>query len=149
MTGINLETVNALEAGKAYIYKATASTLTATYSGSYADAVDANGMLGNLSSGSITAPVGSYVVSGNQIHEVDGTGVNVGQYKAYITLTGIPVAGAGARADLFLGFDDEATGIETVKDVVVDNAVFNLQGQRVMKAQKGLYIVNGKKMLMK
>lgn len=149
MTGINLETVDELKAGKAYIYKATASTLTATYSGSYAEATEANGMLGNLSSGSITAPKGSFVVYDNQIHEVDGDGVNVGQYKAYITLTGISEAGDGARADLFLGFDDETTGIETVKEGTVDNAVFNLQGQRVMNAQKGLYIVNGKKMLMK
>jgi len=42
------------------------------------------------------------------------------------------------------------TGINAIGNVQsTNNAVFNLAGQRVQKAQKGLYIVNGKKMLVK
>ena len=41
------------------------------------------------------------------------------------------------------------TAIQTVKATATDNAIYNLQGQRVVKAQKGLYIVNGKKILVK
>ena len=149
LKGINLESVNALEAGKAYIFKATGSTLTATYTGSYADATEANGMLGNLSATAVTVPSGNYVVGSNQLHEVDGDGVTVGQYKAYITLKDITEAVAGARGSVFMAFDDEATGIEGVQAENAQGAIYNLQGQRVMDSHKGLVIINGKKMLNK
>lgn len=46
-----------------------------------------------------------------------------------------------------------ATGVKTVQTVVDSNAaigkVYDLQGRRVAKAQKGLYIVNGKKVIVK
>ncbi|MCH5306663.1 MAG: hypothetical protein J1E37_01180, partial [Prevotella sp.] len=46
----------------------------------------------------------------------------------------------------------EPTGIETIQQEVdnLENAViYNLQGVRVEKAQKGLYIVNGRKVVIK
>jgi len=68
----------------------------------------------------------------------------VGANTAYL-----PADVAGART--FIGFGaDEATGIEGVAAEKADNGeIYNLQGQRVMKAQKGLYIINGKKVLVK
>ena len=54
---------------------------------------------------------------------------------------------SGARG--FLPFDD-ATSIDDVKaETTADNICYDLQGRRVTKAQKGLYIVNGKKVLVK
>lgn len=150
LTGINLESVETLEAGKAYIFKATGSTLTATYSGSYTEATEANGMLGNLSSSAISVPENYYVVSGNQIHKVvaGGDGVTIGQYRAYITLKDIEAA--SSRGAFFMGFDDETTGIGNVQtERNSDETIYNLQGQRMSKAGKGLFIVGGKKMLMK
>lgn len=41
------------------------------------------------------------------------------------------------------------TGISTVKTAVENGAAFNLNGQKVMKTQKGLYIINGKKVVIK
>lgn len=149
LTAINLESVESLEAGKAYIFKATDSNnskLTATnLDANYAAAIDAFGMMGNLSSDDIPVPRGNYVVSGNQIHLVDGF-VTCGQYRAYITLNNIGVA--TARSANFIGFE-EPTGIESVQTNNQTAAMFNLQGQRVTDAQKGLVIVNGKKMLRK
>jgi hypothetical protein len=58
---------------------------------------------------------------------------------------------AASSAREFIGFDG-ATGIETVKTAKAEKAeegIFNLQGQRLMKAQKGLNIINGKKVLVK
>lgn len=40
-------------------------------------------------------------------------------------------------------------GINAVSTAAQNNVIFNMAGQRVMKAQKGLYIVNGKKVLVK
>jgi len=40
-------------------------------------------------------------------------------------------------------------GIESVKSVKVDGTIYNLNGQKMQKAQKGLYIINGKKVVIK
>ena len=54
-----------------------------------------------------------------------------------------------SAAPAFLGFDGEATGIEAVKAAKNDGEFFNLAGQRVANPTKGLYIVNGKKYIVK
>ena len=55
-----------------------------------------------------------------------------------------------ARA-LSIVFEGETTGISTVKTTVdtKDAAVYDLQGHRVMQPAKGLFIVNGKKVVIK
>jgi len=69
-------------------------------------------------------------------------GVTIPSGKAYLV---IPVG-----AHDFIGFDDETTGIESVKQQAkADNQYFNLAGQRVAQPTKGLYIVNGKKVILK
>lgn len=40
-----------------------------------------------------------------------------------------------------------ATAVESVKAAQADGRIFNLAGQRVNKAQKGIYVVNGKKIV--
>ena len=45
--------------------------------------------------------------------------------------------------------DDEATGITNAKTFNGDEEVYTLSGQRVSKAGKGVYIVNGKKVIKK
>lgn len=66
-------------------------------------------------------------------------------FKAYLSADKLP-AGVRGLAFTFEGAD----GINTIEENTVDNgAIFNLSGQRVQKAQKGLYIVNGKKFIIK
>ncbi len=48
-----------------------------------------------------------------------------------------------------LGFDDEVTGIKNIKVGTEDNVYYDLNGRRVLYPTKGLYIVNGKKVVMK
>ena len=59
---------------------------------------------------------------------------------------------SGARS-LQIVFDDETTGISAALNdkgqMINDKIVYNLQGQRAEKPTKGLYIVNGKKVIMK
>lgn len=43
----------------------------------------------------------------------------------------------------------EPTGIKTIKAVAADNAIYNLQGQKVGNSYKGIVIVNGRKVVMK
>lgn len=49
----------------------------------------------------------------------------------------------------FLGFDNGTTAIETVKAQKVDGQYYDLQGRMVSNPTKGLYIVNGKKVIIK
>lgn len=58
--------------------------------------------------------------------------------RAYLT------APAGAR---FFGFDDE-TSISSINvNANANTAIYNLAGQRVSKAEKGIFIINGKKVV--
>ncbi len=54
-----------------------------------------------------------------------------------------------SSAPEFVGFGGEATAIEAVKSAKNDGEFFNLAGQRVAQPTKGLYIVNGKKVVIK
>ena len=76
----------------------------------------------------------------------DGTG-NIAAGKAYFCIRRDQAKPAAAR--LTLNFDDDATGIESPNVLSDTKEYFNLQGQRTAAPQKGLYIVNGKKVIMK
>ena len=54
-------------------------------------------------------------------------------------------------ARVAINFDDEATGLKTIDNgqLTIDNAVYDLQGRKVIAPTKGLYIVNGKKVVVK
>ena len=70
--------------------------------------------------------------------------------KAYLVITDPPTT----EARDFIGFgfdDDEPTAIEQIESskisVKADNQYYNLAGQRVAQPTKGIYIVNGKKVI--
>lgn len=74
------------------------------------------------------------------------------RHKAFLeTATDITPTTPGAPALLFFN-DSETTGINTTKGSefkVNDNVYYDLSGRRVAKPTKGLYIVNGKKVVIK
>ena len=69
----------------------------------------------------------------------------LGAHKAYLSTAN------AASAPSFLGFDGETTGINAVNgsEFKINGEYFNLNGQRVAEPTKGLYIVNGKKVVIK
>lgn len=71
-------------------------------------------------------------------------GQTVAKNRAYLHVA----TGGGAPA-LAIVFDNEATGINNLKVAANGDAIYNLNGQRVEKAQKGLYIIGGKKVVIK
>ena len=65
--------------------------------------------------------------------------------KAYLA---VPEGQVGNIKDF--SFNDIVDGIDAVETTETEsNAIYNLAGQRVSKMQKGIYIVNGKKVLVK
>lgn len=87
----------------------------------------------------------TYVVSDGQFKKFTGTVIPAG--KAYLLATDVP---AGAR-ELNLDIEGLSTGIFQVEDVKVkkDNVYYDLSGRRVLYPTKGLYVVNGKKIIVK
>ena len=107
---------------------------------------EGNDLKGTMNS--ITNPGNAYVLNktatnGVGFYRLSSEGT-IGAHKAYLTYSG----GGGAEAREFFLFD-EATGIESIdhSPLTIDHSVYDLQGRRVAQPTKGLYIVNGKKVI--
>ncbi len=83
-----------------------------------------------------------YVLKDGKFYRANEGTVAVG--KAYLHLDAAPEA-----HELTLIFGDDVTGIQNVKVGTEDNVYYDLQGRRVLYPKKGLYIVNGKKVILK
>ena len=164
-SGISLSKVTGLlEAGKPYFYMASdvngkdnAGTVRNvnffradfdTYD--VDDPVENNGLIGTFSA--ITAPQGDnfYVLSGNKLYYTTGAEVKVGANKAYIDKS--KIANKGGEAKAFIDFDElEATGIDAVDTAktLKGGKFYDLSGREIANPTRGLYIVNGKKVLIK
>lgn len=88
-----------------------------------------------------------FVVGGNKLTFPTTTG-NINGFRAYFHLTNNTATNARSFT---MNFDDEATAISIMlKDETVDDqAIYNLNGQRIAQPQRGLYIINGKKRIVK
>lgn len=87
-----------------------------------------------------------WIVKNDGIHAsvVKAKGTKISPFRAYFT--GIP-EGASTKLNFF---DGEATGVNGVNaEAAADGAIYNLAGQKVSAAYKGIVIKNGKKYLMK
>ncbi|MBP3286074.1 MAG: hypothetical protein J6M15_03950 [Prevotella sp.] len=83
------------------------------------------------------------VEAGKFVH-VTTNAVTMNPYRAYMVVEG----GADAR-ELDLVIDGVSTGIKNMKVGTDDNVYYDLQGRRVLYPTKGLYIVNGRKVIIK
>lgn len=140
-TALHLEEVTEVPADNAFVVKAeegdyyynnTSASVTLSVANdlTYSDeAIVSDGTqycLANKTSG-----VGFYKVQ---------SGITIPARKAYLAVT------AGAKE--FYGFDDDATGISNLDvNLNLNGAIYNLAGQRLGKMQKGINIINGKKVL--
>ena len=84
-----------------------------------------------------------YGLSGNTFKKVNAGTVPAG--KALLPASEV----SGARELTFVF--DEATGISTMHNTqcIMHNDFYNLAGQKVANPSKGLYIMNGKKVIIK
>ena len=73
-------------------------------------------------------------------------GQTVAANRAYLH---VPNSEKGSESRMTIVFDDQATGIADLKAAAKGDAIYNLNGQRIEKATKGIYIIGGKKMMKK
>ncbi|MBQ7512478.1 MAG: hypothetical protein IJU11_07015 [Prevotella sp.] len=152
---VYLQTVDALEAGKGYIFQSTdAEDITFTKTGAADNLTEpkrGNALDGYFNAATRYVPVNSYILVGTQWKKVTKADTNqVGLYRGYLTLLDdlkVSVAPSSARTMSFDG--GETTGIETLQTVEAADAVYTLSGVQVKQPAKGLYIVNGKKVVIK
>lgn len=93
---------------------------------------------------------GQYVLAkpeGKEVGFYKAASGKIAAYKAYLTL--FLNEGTEAKEAFLFNATEDATAIESLTPATTegDGAIYNIAGQRVNKAQKGIYIVNGKKVL--
>ena len=118
-----------------------ATTATVTIKDDATATVSDNALVGTLAPHAKEA--GDLFLGNNEgvVGFYDWAGTSLAANRAYI-----PAAtAAGLRALLF---DNTTTGVNAATLNNASQKVFDLQGRRVEKAQKGLYIVNGKKVVL-
>ena len=86
----------------------------------------------------------NYILQGGVFKKATGATLKAG--KAYLK-TAFDVTADAAR-ELKIVFAGEATGIKAIV-TDADQNVYDLQGRKVAAPQKGLYIINGKKYIVK
>lgn len=86
----------------------------------------------------------AYILQSGLFHKVTAAST-VPAGKAYLLASNVP---SEARSLNFL-FADNATGITGISSELQNGEFYNLQGQRVETPTKGLYIVNGTKVIIK
>ena len=139
---------SSIEAGKPYIVKTgsdvTEISVTDKTFGTPASSVSDNGvnMIGNI--GQTTIPEGSFYISNEgSLKKLTAASATLKGFRAYFTVND----GSSVKA-LSFDFDDDATGLKDLNDFKDSNdLIYNLAGQRMSKMQKGINIINGKKIL--
>ena len=144
-TTVELQEVSVIPAETGFIVKGTGSALYDLYKTENAvDDVSANQLHGTLTA--TTAPANTFALSTKKgvtgFYPVS-TGLTIPAHKAYLTATG-----SMARS---LSIDGEVTGILNVDSYV--NAIpaefYSIHGVKVARPTKGIYISNGKKVVIK
>jgi hypothetical protein len=135
-----------VDAGTAVVLKKTGDdnpvmTLTTTASGD----TQSNNLTGVSAVAGVTSDGTIYVLNYTAANGVGfyklKSGKTLGVGKAYLTYS-------GEAREYFLF--DETTGIEDInRETITNNRYYDLQGRRVSQPTKGLYIVNGKKFVIK
>jgi hypothetical protein len=101
---------------------------------------DLKGSDGNVSGGEDIYALAN--IGGVGFYPVTDTNIKIPAGKAYLN------TGSLVKGFTFV-FDDEATGInEELRVKNEESSIYNVAGQRLSKAQKGINIIGGKKMVM-
>lgn len=155
---LHLESVTKVPANTGLILKGAAGSYPLQTTKETTDDVSAN-MLASNTTGTYTVETDNVYVLSNRDGGKPGfypasQGLHVGQYKSYLVLS------SGSRQGLV--FDEGTTGINggAIQELPVDNYIYNLNGQRLQTStvgsgkqvtlpQKGIYIMNGKKYIVK
>ena len=145
---LHLESVTKVPANTGLILKGTAGSENTYSLQTTDDATDdvSENMLTSNTTGTYTVATSNVYVLSNLNNGQPGfylanEGINIGKYKSYLVLSEDP-----SRKGLV--FDETITGIQQIESSSMEmKGCYDLQGRQVKNPIKGLYIVNGKKVI--
>lgn len=110
----------------------------------------ADNMLKPTTGNAVEANVNAYILSKNGntavFKKLKSDARTIAQYKAYLELNGVQ----SAQLMKFAFAGSDLTGIQNVTETSAKSkTAYDLAGRKVGKLQKGIYIVNGKKVIVK
>jgi hypothetical protein len=155
---LTMTRVYEVPAGEGLILKGAASSYEVPYDET--NAYYANLLVGVPTATTVNPTEGDYTnfilandaVKGIGFYPLASAG-EIGPNKAYLQLpTSILPAASRSLRMVFEDEEEEITGVNALNDkckMKNDKAVFDLQGRRVMKPTRGLYIKDGKKIMVK
>ena len=96
-----------------------------------------------------TALEGDYVLTENAFTKANG-GNTIKAYRAYIKTVADAAEEEASARELLISIDGVLTAIDAIDGKKISTgAIYNLAGQKVKKAQKGVFIQDGKKVIVK
>ena len=143
-------TTATVRAGEGLALKGTPNATVTIPVAASGTAIDGNKLVGCTTSTELAANGDYYVLVNNnntaEFQRLNTNGATIPAGKAYLDLEGVSLA-----PSLSIVFEDETSGINAVQaeGLKVNGAYYNLNGQRVAQPTKGLYIVNGKKVVVR
>ena len=140
-----------LEGSAGQSYPLTATNVEAT-------APAGNSLVAVVESQHIAATEGDYtnfMMKGGKFIKIqqDDEGVKMPANRAYLPLLTEAISGSNAKEIMLYWNDEEATGIERMRNVdneiMRNENIYNLNGQKLSAPQKGINIINGRKVIVK
>ena len=140
-----------LEGSPGLSYPLTATTVEAT-------APAGNSLVAVVESKHIAATDGDYtnfMMKGGKFIKIqqDSEDVKMPANRAYLPLLTAAISGSNAKEIMLYWDDEEATGVERMRNVeneIMRNGnIYNLNGQKLSAPQKGINIINGRKVIVK
>ena len=90
----------------------------------------------------------NFILKDGVFKKVSTANKEIAAGKAYLQL---PTSSADEARDIIFSFEDETTGVGNLTPALSkgEGVVYDLMGRKVENAAKGLYIVKGKKVIVK
>lgn len=147
---VTMTRVTTVPAATPLVLVGTASTGYAVPIAYSAETIGTNYLMAGDAKTTFDGTTYDYLLYSDGLFYQIGSG-NVAAGKAYLHCESDPTAVGEARALSILFDDSETTGIRTMENgqLTKDNVAYDLSGRRVMQPTKGLYIVNGRKVVVK
>ena len=144
MTVLFTPATGKVAANTGLLLKGAAGATVTVATAASGSAIEGNKLVACVTATELTADPDKYVLSGGLFR---GLAIDATIPAGHAYLDGYVEA---EGRDLTIIFEGETTGINAIENARVENGqFFNIAGQRVAQPTKGLYIVNGKKVVIK
>ena len=90
--------------------------------------------------GQVTLPENDFFIAQNKLYRSTGKS-QISGFRAYLTISGTNVK------EMYLDIDGQATSISGINEIATTEDIYDLQGRKVLRMDRGVYISSGKKMI--